>query len=67
MNLTSSLPLAEVRRQLEDLVGRRLLGPLSPSDQLRWAHLTHLEMQLLGLAPRANDPRPVAATAPGVY
>lgn len=61
MNLTSSLSLAEVRRQLEDLVGRRLLGPLSATDQLRWAHLTHLETQLLDLgSPRAEEPRSVA-------
>lgn len=69
MNRSSSLPtLTEVRRQLEDLVGRRLLGPLSHAEQRRWAELTSLEVELLGLRPsphpsQKSSERPVPAPA----
>jgi hypothetical protein len=39
--------LAEVRRALDTLVERRLLGPLSQADRRRWVELTDLEEQLL--------------------
>ncbi len=70
MNRTSSLPaLDEVRRQLEDLVGRRLLGPLSPTEERRWAQLTTIEVELLGLRPspgpsqQSSGGRPMPAPA----
>ncbi len=67
MSRTSTSPsLSEIRRQLDVLVDRRLLGPLSHAESRRWTELTHLEDQMLRVERPERESNPHRLAANGV-